>query len=137
MFASAQNAGHDLEIRLPILLKLSLDGQLADQHAEVPLTISVECGIYEIIPAQTQLKVLSNTSWQLSIETHQKASNPGVNLNYRLDEHKDWQPVRTYTDLVRQGRGSVHSAMVIRYGLSNIPPDGIYQMVVAYTLTNP
>jgi hypothetical protein len=136
--ASAQNVNHNVEIRLPVILKLSLEGQLADYRAEVPLTIHVKDGMYEITPAQTQLKVLSNTSWQLSIETNQSVSrHEGWNLSYRLHDSKNWQSIRKYAKPIRQGKGSVNSEMIVHYGLDTIPLDGIYQVVVSYTLTNP
>ena len=136
-FASAQSKTN-VDIRLPVVLKLSLDGQVLKHEGQVPLNILVKDGVYEISPEQTHLKVLSNTTWQLTIQILQVTpETPRFNLKYRLDEHKQWKQIHAYAQEIRQGRGRINAEMTIHYGFSQLPPDGRYQAVVSYTLSNP
>ncbi len=124
-----------VSVRIPVLLKLSLDGQVMNNQVDVPLNIYADDGLYQISPAQTQLKVLSNTTWQLSIQTLQH--NPRSKISYRLDVDKPWKQIREYSQAVMQGRGLQHSEMTIHYGFNQKPSDGTYQLRVSYTLSNP
>jgi hypothetical protein len=127
-----------ISIHIPVLLKLSLDNQEIGNQSEVPLIIKVKDGVYEISPEQTRVKVISNTVWQLNIQTQQKTSrNQAIELRYRIDKSDDWRQTRSYAQSVRQGRGLVDSEMTIHYGLNTVPFDGLYEVVVFYTLSNP
>jgi hypothetical protein len=124
-----------VSVRIPIFLKLSIDGQLADSQANVPLTVNVTENVPTLFPATSHLKVLSNTNWQLSIQAMSTTSR--LKLNYRLDDVKQWKHLREYSQTLREGSGRVNAEMVIHYGLAAMLPNGSYQAVVSYTLTNP
>jgi hypothetical protein len=135
-FVSAQGETK-VRIRIPVVLKLSLDGQGIDHPARVPVTVKVKDGVYEISPEQTRLRVIANTSWQLSIQVIQRTSGHDVvNLSYQLD-NDPWQPIHSYAQPLRQGRGMQNSEMTVHYGLRNIPLNGTYKMLVFYTLSHP
>lgn len=130
-----QPASHSVTVTIPAVLKLRLDRSVTTQ-AEIAVDITVHEGVYSISPAATELHILANSGWQLNASYMQAASQPAMQLLWRVSDK--WRPFQPYPTRLLSGTATRGwQAVTVAYGLGSLPPDGHYQGVVTYTLSRP
>ena len=130
------SAQHQVGVRIPTVLRLRIDHQVASDHADVPVTVRVSGALREIDPAATRLEVFANTDWQLSISYAPVAGGSGLVLSWHAVGNHG--VLRGSPSIVAGGRATGGWRSIdVGYGIVNEPADGTYQGVIAYTLARP
>jgi hypothetical protein len=129
-----RDSGHTLSVALPTLMQIRYGDQLA-QQVVIPVTATIQNGVYELTPKSSSLYIRSNTDWQLLASF--EPQNTSLRLVAKLQT--TWQRVKPYlTTLTAGQKTSTWQALNVDYGLeAPLPSEGTYQGILTYTLIHP
>ncbi len=138
--AAQKSAGHDVSISVPNILRLKIDDDVAQDQANVDVSIRVADGAFEIAPAGSSVQVMANSAWQLSASyVPASEADAAAQLMWRAEADKSgWERFTSYPQIIERGENTGGwQNFDLRYGLQTLPADGHYQGTVTYTVTRP
>jgi hypothetical protein len=131
-----RDSGHTLSVALPTLMQIRYGDQLA-QQVVIPVTATIQNGVYELTPKSSTLHIRSNTDWQLLASF--EPQGPDTSLRFVAKLQSTWQRVKPYLTTFTAGQKTSNwQALKVDYGLeAPLPSKGTYQGILTYTLIHP